>query len=246
MTVSGSSVSAWNDKSGTGNNVTQSTAADMPQRVTAASGFNGRSALSFNGTSQLLQTAGNFVSYVQPQNTIFVLSKQGAVTNTFVFSMTGSDTRNQRIAMTDPWGTSTNNVIDWDAGNDSNDSITATNQWGSGVHLAELGLNESAGTAYISFDGTPAGTLTTGVTTPTAFTSVLSVGWGAYTNAYFNGSLGEMLVYSRVLSTPEAQDVEGYEAWKWGTQSLLPSTHPFSQHPYSCKGPAVNGQLTCT
>jgi hypothetical protein len=240
LMVSGSSVSAWNDKSGVGNNVTQSTAADMPQLVAAASGINGRSVLSFNGTSQLLQTAGNFVSYVQPQVTIFLILKQGALAATYAFSMNGTDTNAQRFSMSAPWS---DNTILWDYGDGFSDRIAVANQWSGGVHLAEMGGNETAGTSYLSFDGTQVGT-NTSVTTPTAFSSALHV--GAFNTVYFNGSLAEFLVYSRALPIPEAQNVEGYEAWKWGTQSFLPTTHPYSQFPYSCKGPLVNGQLTCS
>ena len=243
MTLSGSSVSAWNDKSGTGNNVTQSTAANMPQLVAAASGINGRSVIGFNGTSDDLQTAGDFVSYVEPRTTIFLALKQGSQPE-FVFSMWGApNTSNttQRFAFTDPWATSSD--IYWDYGNWSNDRIAiSSNQW-TGAHVAEMGGDETAGTSYLSLDGTQVGSIT-GVTTPPAFTSPLYI--GEFGTVYFNGSIGEMLVYSRALSPSEAQDVEGYEAWKWGTQSFLPTSHPFSQHPYSCKGPAVNGQLTCT
>ena len=240
MTVSGSSVSAWNDKSGAGNNVSQSTAADMPQLIAAASGINNRSVLSFDGSSQFLQTAGNFVTYVQPVVTIFLAEKQGSLPSEYAFSMYGSAPfLTQRFSLTDPWS---GNSILWDYGDASNNRVNVANQW-TGVHVAEMGGNETAGTAYLSFDGTQVGSIT-GVTTPPAFSSPLYL--AKFDTVYFNGSLAEMLVYSRALTPSEAQDVEGYEAWKWGTQSLLPSTHPFSEHPYSCKGPAVNGQITCT
>jgi hypothetical protein len=41
------------------------------------------------------------------------------------------------------------------------------------------------------------------------------------------GYLGEVLVYNRTISTAERQQVEGYLAWKWGTNTGLPSTHPY-------------------
>jgi hypothetical protein len=237
LTLSGSSVSAWNDKSGVGNNVTQATAADMPQLVAAASGINGRSIVSFNGTSQFLETAGDFVKYVQPQVTAFLTRKQGPPANQSVFGMVGPN--QQRIQMHDPFS---DNTVYWDYGDQGSSRIAVASKW-PGVHVAEVGGNETARTSYLSFDGAQVGTNTT-VVTPASFTSPLDV--GRFTISYFNGSLAEMLVYSRALSSGEAQDVEGYEAWKWGTQTLLPATHPFRQFPYSCHGPAVNGQLTCT
>ena len=41
------------------------------------------------------------------------------------------------------------------------------------------------------------------------------------------GDVGEVLVYSTVLTTTERERIEGYLAWKWGLQSQLPTAHPF-------------------
>jgi hypothetical protein len=42
----------------------------------------------------------------------------------------------------------------------------------------------------------------------------------------FYGNLYEVILYSRVLSTGERQQVEGYLALKWGLQRTLPTAHP--------------------
>jgi hypothetical protein len=49
----------------------------------------------------------------------------------------------------------------------------------------------------------------------------------------FTGNVAEILVYSTTLSTNERQQIEGYLAWKWGTQTRLPSTHPYSTIAYN-------------
>ena len=41
--------------------------------------------------------------------------------------------------------------------------------------------------------------------------------------------IGEILHYNRSLSVNERQQVEGYLAWKWGIQSSLPTTHPYTK-----------------
>ena len=41
------------------------------------------------------------------------------------------------------------------------------------------------------------------------------------------GDYCELLIFNSLLSTTNQQLVEGYLAWKWGTQSLLPSGHPY-------------------
>jgi hypothetical protein len=58
-------------------------------------------------------------------------------------------------------------------------------------------------------------------------TSSFAIGsWFNYT-CQFRGSLCELLVYkpASALTTADRQKVEGYLAWKWGTQDLLPAGH---------------------
>ena len=49
----------------------------------------------------------------------------------------------------------------------------------------------------------------------------------------FNGNIYEFLLYSKVLTRSERQQVEGYLAYKWGIASPLPATHPFKTFPSS-------------
>jgi hypothetical protein len=55
---------------------------------------------------------------------------------------------------------------------------------------------------------------------------------GCYYNAgyptfFMNGSISELIIYNRVLTTVERQKVEGYLAWKWSLQANLPVGHPY-------------------
>jgi hypothetical protein len=43
--------------------------------------------------------------------------------------------------------------------------------------------------------------------------------------------MGEVIMYNVPLTTIQHQSVEGYLAWKWGTQALLPTTHAFHKFP---------------
>ena len=42
---------------------------------------------------------------------------------------------------------------------------------------------------------------------------------------FFDGTINEILIYNRALSTTERQRVEGYLAWKWRLNNSLPTTH---------------------
>lgn len=55
------------------------------------------------------------------------------------------------------------------------------------------------------------------------------------TQAWF-GKISEVLFYNNALNTSERQQIEGYLALKWGLQSTLPITHPYS-NPYSIVKP---------
>jgi hypothetical protein len=37
----------------------------------------------------------------------------------------------------------------------------------------------------------------------------------------------EILIFDTALGVSDLQKVEGYLAWKWGTQRQLPNTHPY-------------------
>jgi hypothetical protein len=45
------------------------------------------------------------------------------------------------------------------------------------------------------------------------------------------GALYETLQFRRILSLSERQQIEGYLAWKYGTQATLPSEHPYLNSP---------------
>jgi hypothetical protein len=50
-----------------------------------------------------------------------------------------------------------------------------------------------------------------------------------YSPLNLNGTIGEILFIFGPMTTIERQEVEGYLAWKWGLQANLPSTHPFAK-----------------
>jgi hypothetical protein len=54
---------------------------------------------------------------------------------------------------------------------------------------------------------------------------------GVADGGFLNGSISEVLIYNTVLSTTNRQIVEGYLAWKWGTQGSLPVAHPYYSAP---------------
>jgi len=57
------------------------------------------------------------------------------------------------------------------------------------------------------------------------------------------GSMNELVFFSNALSIQERQQVEGYLAWKWGTQASLPAGHPYTSF-YPLTAQFTPGQAT--
>jgi hypothetical protein len=90
------------------------------------------------------------------------------------------------------------------------------------------GLMSSSSTAALYHTGTADSVASTSV----ALRTFTSINLGAEPGATnFAGTLGEVIIYNRVLTTTERQEVEGYLAWKWGIQALLPPGHPYKSAP---------------
>ena len=64
-----------------------------------------------------------------------------------------------------------------------------------------------------------------------------STAWGSlgcsapvYGN-WYTGTMYEFFIYNASLTTSQSQQVEGYLAWKWGLVANLPATHPYKSFP---------------
>jgi hypothetical protein len=79
---------------------------------------------------------------------------------------------------------------------------------------------------YLSSNGNTilSSTQTAGFYNPASTNNIFYVGNDGGYGAQFN--LGEMCVYNGFLETPFRNIMEGYLAWKWGIQSVLPIGHP--------------------
>jgi hypothetical protein len=79
---------------------------------------------------------------------------------------------------------------------------------------------------------------------PTSFTSVYPQNYAdsfqyfmGASNANVGKDLAEYLLFPVALGAVDRQSIEGYLAWKWGLQSNLPSSHPYSVYPPSAVVP---------
>lgn len=87
-----------------------------------------------------------------------------------------------------------------------------------------LGYSLNSTASFFYFNGTSGPTGTGFSSLPSE--STIYIGYGG-SGQYLAGTLSEVILFNKVLTTTERQTVEGYLAWKWGIQASLAATHPY-------------------
>ena len=217
--LNGATVSQWNDQSPNAYNAVQGTAANQP--TYSAVGFNGKPALSFNGTSNYLSApvpAGAFPNGIFEAIVFYTsLVSHGPMPRATGSISAGLDRQGTQFLI----GNGTTNTGLAPAPTISTGAMTTPTLW-------EVYCDNSA---RIGYDWVNA--------TSDCTSSVYSA--GAYADnattlfignrqdlpvQYIKGPIAEA-VACRQMATADRQSLEGYLAWKWGLQSLLPAGHPY-------------------
>jgi hypothetical protein len=214
--ANGATVSTWNDKSGNGRNATiasgrigavYSSALNAVNFATSNTGY-----ITNYSASPTNETMFVVFNNPSPNNNNFILigGVSGARSLAAGFTNTGSGTvgnLNTQVA----WLVST-------GGYTLGTTALVTSQFTPSTNSISL----NGGTAAIG--GAP------------EFTAdrVTYLGVDA-TNPifYYVGYVMEVLIYNKVLTTTERQQVESYLAWKWSLQASLPSDHAYKFAPPS-------------
>ena len=226
---SGSNISTWVDKSPNGYIGTSS---GSPTFVTNSQ--NGLPVVNFVASSSQYFNFGNILP--QTQMAVFFVGK-----TTFVNGTTqGFIVRTAAAFQEGRWGLywENNNTLFFfiqTAGANYIASNAATSYSGT-FSLFEGGWDGTS--TFLYGNGTQLASVSASVTA-TSNADVLLV--GAYNNAsggvppasgcYYNGTIGEIIMFSNAITTGQRQSIEGYLAWKWGIQVQVPTTHPFYSTP---------------
>jgi hypothetical protein len=216
VTLSGpSNVSSWADKSGQGN--IAATGAASPTYITG-------SGIVFNGTSQYLTTA--YTANPLAESLFIVATWTG--TSPLSYELIGASGTNGRQYAIKNSGSS--NTVQWEAGGTNPTGYGATSGVVANAQFLTTGTYRPIAGGSTSLNGSNQSTRGA-ISFPGPATTNIGVGFTTGLSNYFQGTINEIIIYSREVSTDERQQVEGYLAYKWDLQSNLPSTHPYKINP---------------
>ena len=199
--VDGDPVTTWPDSGTSGHNAT----ADGALRPTYKTGIlDGKPVVRFNGANSMATTAFTFNQPV----TIFVVGNMTDEANRVFTDGTPHYTR--------LLGGNTHAVLYSYAGG------TITQAVDNMADHAVIGAVFKGTDSLTSYNGT----VQTGNAGTDASAGII-VGSTSDPSAFLLGDIAEMVAYDTALSETDRQNVEGYLAWKWGLQALLPTGHPW-------------------
>ena len=225
ITLVGGKISQINDKSTSVVHLIQNTDANRPVSSGGIAPPNALSYASFVGATptHLMSTAANIAagdatSFVSG----YLRSTAPSGARMFVWARTGlSDTGANATLL---HFVATGQAMSIYGGTGTASQAVVYDQWF--VHCA----TRLAAEVRSAVNGAADTVVTASVTAPSGPITRLCIGTGL-ASASFNpsggweGGLGEQFAYSRLLNATEKAMCEGYLAWKWGTQALLPAGH---------------------
>lgn len=212
ITLNGTTVSQWVDKSGSGRTLSQATPANQPDYV--AAGINGKPSLELDGSNHFMNGSSTLIS--QPFTMYAVLEVDDNATNKNLLSGGTS-------GLVPVLATNGSEFLTLYAGT----SISATTAVLTSPGVA-VGLFDGA-TSVGRVNGSQVLTGNAGTIDWSPTDNGLSLGTFAGGGSQrWDGLVGEILLYAGKHTTAQTARVEGYLAWKWGLQGQLPTNHPYA------------------
>ena len=226
ITLNGSVVSQWNDKSGNGRNATQGDNAKRPTYI--SNSINGRSTLDWDGTDDSMEITGavsttlNTILSNDDTHSIAILLEADVISNSPVILHVPEGSWEFLIEVNSTggglyWGYTTSNFRTYSTGTFA--SITKPTFFVLTKSDSSTGDAYSAGSLVSSYSGTLGATPT--------MTSNFVIGSYSSSSFNFNGRIAEIIISKETWDTETRQRVEGYLAHKWGREGDLPVDHPY-------------------
>jgi len=227
ITLNGSTVSQWDDKSGNSRNISQATSGNQP----AYSSVN--SEITFDGNNDILSNSSVGALGLISVSMIAVIKMNSGGANEDLPVGIGETLQTGKIrSFYRASNGTTVGFAGW-----SRDVASSTHSWdvGGDYHIF-FGSNDkliASSNVLLSRDGiTPTVHSTSGdlIATADGF-SVGSLRGGSVANYYSAISVKEIIVFYSTITDDDRQRIEGYLAHKWGLTANLPADHPYKTLP---------------
>lgn len=208
ITQSGGQVIDWADKSGFSGGSGQGTG--LLQPITNSRTINGKNAIDFNGTTQWLEMSTAIRNILSTSNfDIFIAAASDSI-STFQHILGGRDSTlgDVRFGVMAGFSASVSQAMCNPSYTTSDKSVTKDTN----AHV--FGCTRTGATIQSIFDG---GALGPSVAAANTTMNSLRIGQTAINTAYFNGLIGEILIYGTNLTTANRNLVGNYLNSKWGT-----------------------------
>ena len=238
LTLNGSTVASWRDKSANGYSVGQATTANQPTYATNL--LNGLAGIQLSSSTYLYQVGSSIPNFSSSASTtVIMVAKNGStipasgwnILNTMWFNG-GAQGPTYRYHLSFAIGT-TNGIALYAAGTQVG-QITAVPLGANAI----LGFTISPSGNSINANGTL--TTYTGTTAPNASNGTWFLFGDARGQQYQSDvNVYEFLGFNTTLSTTDRQNVEGYLAQKWGLTANLPPGHPGITTNYVASQPRI-------
>jgi hypothetical protein len=221
LTLSGSNVAQWRDKSGNGNSAFVTTSANQPTYA------NNR--LTFSGAQYLFTPLNSRIE----RQTLFAIVSTSAtdIVQRAVLGQSGREARGGYSFYLADGGSRTQRVHTWGGSPGIKGAALDQNQ----VYIYGATVVSATGSAVLYLNGNLAVSGSVASLSSSEFTYVVGSGnggtGGGLPEELLQGTLGELLLWNNVLSETERQQIEGYLADKWGLKANLPAAHPFKIAP---------------
>ncbi|MFM6604596.1 MAG: hypothetical protein ACKPH3_11045 [Dolichospermum sp.] len=212
ITLNGSTVSQWNDKSGNGRNATQATAANQPAYNETQ---NGLRVVTFDGTNDTLNT----VAFTFPTTNLAscCVFRTTSITAKGVWG--GGETFPNRLGLFFTGSSQLRSM--------QNDSGIDIGGYSTNVYVLVSSSRIGADVSQFR-DGTQVANAT--MIAENAASFALSIGsWANNVVPSLAGQFAELVIFNS--NTTTRQLIEGYLAWKWGLVANLLLSHPFKFNP---------------
>ena len=241
ITLNGSTVSQWDDKSGNNRNASQATASQQPTYL--PTGFNGKPTVETDGndilelgvtslgrnvnglTCAIVGVHPSGLTFTSNANELYMSSGTNAASTRFALTPNPSASAGNRYAIAgrrldaDSYGTISS----------STDSLANRgNQW---IRIGQRAYSD--GVANHWTDGTQ--DLTNQSFQSAGFTSdtdsLRTSIFGGVSTLPAGSQLCEIVLTHSTMTPADRQRLEGYLAWKWNLVGNLPAAHPYKTQP---------------